>query len=97
MLSIKSETVDRYKGYHYYINAVTVKSSHKEAYVAIDKESTGKRVALIFIATKKIDYYPHTPEEVKRDESVFKRWINRNFEDCIRVWNRLNPKYPVKT
>ena len=95
MFQIKGETVDRYLGYHYYINAVMLKSKHKSSYVAVDRES-GTRVARISIETHDIDYYLDTPDGIKRDEDKFKRWIKRNGSNCVKVWNRLNPRYPVK-
>jgi hypothetical protein len=96
MLQTKGETVDRYKGYHYYINAVSTKSKHKLPYVAVD-DMTSTRIARILIETQEIEYYPKTPDTVKRDEANFKKWIKRNYSECAKVWNELNPKYPVKT
>lgn len=97
MLQIKGETVDSFSGYHYYINAVMLKGKHKSPYVSVDKESSNTRVARICIETHNIDYYASTPDDIKRDEGIFKRWIKRNSFDCVRVWNKLNPAYPVKT
>ena len=97
MFQIKGETVDSFGGYHYYINAVALKGKHKSPYVGVDKEPSNTRVARISIETQEITYYPSTSEDVKRDEDKFKKWIKRNSSDCVKVWNRLNHKYPVKT
>lgn len=96
MFQIKGETVDKYLGYHYYINAVMLKSKHKEPYVAVDSLSDNTRVALIYIETQVVEYYSNTPNTVKRDEYKFKKWIERNHKQCVEVWNRLNPGYPTK-
>lgn len=72
-----------------------LKGQHKSPYVAVDKSN--KRIARIFIETHNIEYYSDTPNDIKRDEDIFKRWIKRNGSDCVKVWNRLNPRYPVKT
>jgi len=96
MFQIKGETVDKYLGYHYYINAVMLKSKHKSPYVAVDAEASNTRVARISIETHDVEYYSGTSDEVKRDEDIFKRWIRRNHSDCAKVWGRLNPLYPVK-
>lgn len=95
LVQVKGETVDKYLGYHYYINSVMLKSKHKRPYVAVS-DSSDTRVVLIYIETQEIDYYSNASGEVKRDEDKFKRWIRRNYDACVKVWDRLNPQYPVR-
>jgi hypothetical protein len=91
---IIGETIDKYLGYHYYINSVMLKSQHKNPYVAIE-DNNDIRVAMIYIRTKEIDFYSSTPDAVKRDIKIFETWIGKNYKKCVKVWNRLNPKYPI--
>jgi hypothetical protein len=42
-IQIEGETLDKYLGFHYYVNAISNKSKHKLAYVAVGYND--KRVA----------------------------------------------------
>lgn len=86
------ETVDKYKGYHYYVCDVTT-AQHKLPYVAVAKDN--KRAARIDLRTKSVEFYQKTPKEVILDKKALETWINkeRNFNDAKKAWNKLNPDY----
>jgi hypothetical protein len=96
MFKIESDTIDRYLGYHYYVPVVMLKGKHKKPYVAVDQEGSNVRVAWIKIETHEVEYYSHTPRAVKKDEAKFKDWIKKNHQSCVKMWNQLNPQYPLK-
>lgn len=87
-------TVDKYMGYHYYVCDVTT-AHHKKPYVAVSKDN--KRVARLYIETKTIEFYQHTPKDVILDKTVLEAWIakERNFNAAKQAWNTLNPKYRI--
>jgi len=53
-MQLKGETVDTYLGYHYYINAIMLKSSHKKPYVAVDLVSLNNTQSLLLVLCTKV-------------------------------------------
>ena len=87
-------TVDTYKGYHYYVCAVTDRSTHKKPYIAVDKND--HRVAWIDIKEGKVNFYSSTPSEVQNDLSTLEIWFSKNENLSIKLWNQVNPKYGIE-
>jgi hypothetical protein len=90
MYIITGETLDKFKGYHYYVCDVTT-AQHKEPYVAVSKNNI--RVARIEIRNDEIKFYPHTPNDVILDKQTLVRWITRNKYAAKVCWNNTNPDY----
>lgn len=93
--SVEADTLDKYEGFHYYVCAVSDLGSHKQPYVAIDQNDD--RVAWIDLENRKVEFYPHTPNEVIKDKGKMQRWLDKenNYVGAVRRWNKLNPKYPM--
>jgi len=85
-------TVDKYKGYHYFVCDITT-ANHKKPYVAVAKND--QRVARIYLQTRVVEFYQHTPKEVSDDRKTLETWITkeRNWLDAKKAWNSLNPDY----
>jgi hypothetical protein len=92
MINVSSETLDRYLGYHYYVNAITSKSKHKLPYVAVDLLSGDQRCAWIDIREKTVHFYSNSTVS---DITTLNTWMDKNHPKAVKVWNRLNPSYPV--
>ena len=93
MISITSDTLDDYKGLHYFMCAITDKSKHKEPYLVVDHDN--KRIARIMLRDRSINFYGVEPSPVIG--RIIQEWISKenNYTGAVRRWNKLNPRYSM--